>query len=50
MYRGLVMTQLVRAWEFISCSQSPDEKMKLTEILSAYDIYSEELDRIIEEW
>jgi superfamily II DNA or RNA helicase len=50
MYRGLVMTQLVRAWEFISCSQSPDEKMKLTEILSAYEIYSEELDRIIEEW
>ena len=50
MYRGLVMTQLVRAWEFISCSQNPEAKMKLEKILNAYSIYSNELDKIIEGW
>jgi len=50
MYRGLVMTQLVRAWEFISCSQSPEAKIKLEKILNAYNIYSDELDKIIERW
>lgn len=49
-YRGLVMTQLVRAWEFINCSQSPEAKMKLENILNAYNIYSDELDKIIERW
>ena len=50
MYRGLVMTQLVRAWEFISCSQSPEAKMKLEKIRNSYSIYSDELDKIIERW
>ncbi len=49
-YRGIVMTQLIRAWEFISCSQSPEEKMKLMEIMNCYDIHSAELDKIILEW
>ncbi len=48
MYKGLVMTQLVRAWEFISCSQSPEAKMKLEKIRNSYSIYSDELDKIIE--
>ncbi len=49
-YKGLVMTQLVRAWEFISCSQSPEAKMSLDKILDAYKIYSEELDELIRRW
>ena len=49
-HRGMVMTQLVRAWEFISCSRSPEAKMKLEKILNAYSIYSDELDGIIERW
>jgi len=49
-YRGLVMTQLVRAWEFISCSQSPEAKMKLERILNDYSIYSDDLDKIIGRW
>jgi len=50
MYRGLIMTQLIRAWEFISCSQTPEEKQRFEGILSVYNIYSEELNRIISEW
>lgn len=50
MYKGLVMTQLVRAWEFISCSQSPEAKMKFEIIRNSYSIDSDELDKIIERW
>jgi superfamily II DNA or RNA helicase len=50
MYRGLVMTQLARAWEFINSSESPEEKIKFNQIRNAYNIMSEELDEIISEW
>ena len=49
-YRGLVMTQIIRAWEFIKSSQSPEAKMKLDKILNAYDIFGDELDEIIGWW
>ena len=50
MYRGIIMTQLLRAWEFIRCSQSPEEKIKLEEILDNYNISEEDLNKIVEEW
>jgi len=49
-YKGLVMTQLIRSWEFISCSQSPEEKMKFEKIMDAYNIKNKELKKIILEW
>jgi len=49
-YKGVVMTQLIRAWEFIRCSQSPEAKMVLDEVMDTYIIYNHELDKIIEEW
>jgi len=50
MYRGIIMTQLLRAWEFIRCSQSPEEKIKLEEISDNYNISEEDLNKIVEEW
>ncbi|MGV9141432.1 MAG: DEAD/DEAH box helicase family protein [Promethearchaeota archaeon] len=49
-YRGLIMNQLIRAWEFIRCSQSPEAKIGLNKVMKDYNIYSDELDKIIEEW
>lgn len=49
-YKGLVMGQLIRAWEFIRCSQTPEAKIKLDEILDSYNIYNEELEEIIMRW
>jgi superfamily II DNA or RNA helicase len=50
MFRGLVMTQLVRAWEFISCSQTPEASMKFDSVLDSYEIYDDELKEVIEGW
>lgn len=50
MYRGIIMAQLLRAWEFIRCSQSPEEKMKLEEILDKYNISEGDLDKMVEGW
>lgn len=49
-YKGLVITQLIRSWEFISCSQSPEEKMKFEKIMDAYNIKNKELKKIISGW
>lgn len=50
MYQGIVLTQLIRAWEFIKCSQSPEAKMALDDIMDEYDIFGHNLDEIIREW
>ena len=49
-YRGIVLAQIIRAWEFINCSQSPEAKIKFHEIKEQYKISNNELDIIIEEW
>jgi len=50
MYRGLIITQVVRSWEFIDCSESPEAKIILEPIFENYDITHEELDSITKEW
>ena len=49
-YKGLVKSQMLRAWEFISNSQSPEEKAKLIDMRMQYDIPAEELSKEIEGW
>lgn len=49
-YQGLVKSQMLRAWEFISNSQSPEEKAKLIDKRMQYGISAEELNKEIEGW
>lgn len=49
-YLGLVKSQLLRAWEFIDSSQSSEEKAKLIDIHSKYNISVDELEKEIGRW
>ena len=49
-YSGIVMTQLLRAWEFLDSSQTPEEANKFDKIREAYGISESELRSIIREW
>ena len=50
MYKGLVYVQLLRAWEFIKCSETPEAKIKLENLKKSYNISDIELNKIVEEW
>lgn len=49
-YKGLVMTQLLRAWEFIRCSDSPEAQMEIQQVLSSYAVSTQELEKITGKW
>lgn len=49
-YRGLVKVRLLRAWEFLDCSQTPEEKTRLDSIRHDYKIWEDELNEAIAEW
>jgi len=49
-YKGLVMSQLLRAWEFIDASQSPEEQAKIIDLRRDYEITTEELNLKIKKW
>lgn len=49
-YQGLVKGQLLRAWEFLDCSQTPEEKINLDKIKKMYEISDDKLDKIIADW
>jgi len=48
-YKDIVFNRLLRAWEFISCSESPEAKIEFQDILDAYNISNDEIDSIIKE-
>lgn len=49
-YLGLVKSQLLRSWEFIAASESPEEKAKLIDIRMKYGIAAEELTKEVAGW
>ena len=49
-YKGLVLSQMLRAWEFIEHSQSPEEKAKLIKYWTKYNITPEFMSSKIKEW
>jgi len=49
-YRNLVFGRLLRAWEFIRCSNSSEKKVKFRKIRRSYDISEKELKKEINNW
>jgi len=49
-YRGMIKTRLLRAWEFIRCSGSPEAKNKFDTIRRKFGIEEKELKETIKEW
>lgn len=49
-YGGMITTRLLRAWEFLDCSQTPEEAAELDAIRQAYSIREQQLRTTIERW
>lgn len=49
-YRGMIEAQLLRAWEFLDCSQTPEEETNFDLLRQEYDISQNRLFSTIESW
>jgi superfamily II DNA or RNA helicase len=49
-YKGMIVVQLARAWEFIRCSNTPEAKLVFRDVRDSYGIKEEEILEILEAW
>lgn len=50
LYSGMIRTRLLRAQEFVDCSQTPEEASKFDTIRNAYEIGIRDLRNTIKQW